>query len=215
MTDPNTVENRHTILVVDDSRTVRAAIKKTLTRSYDVIEAEDGEDGWDKLLQNTHIKMVISDIMMPKLDGYGFICRVRAAEQSWIKQIPILVITSAEDDITRERAHACGANDFVVKPVESSDLLKRINFHTEARLSSAGQPVSMEQMSVEVEDTVIEAPDIDTALDIIDGKVTGTLDPYAIDLALRSLFLLSYCNKTFKLEMGDEIEAIRQKLNSF
>ncbi|NIP41899.1 MAG: response regulator, partial [Gammaproteobacteria bacterium] len=104
-----------TIMIVDDSRTVRASLKMILRSAYNVIEAEDGEECWEKLTQDSDISMLITDIMMPKLDGYGLICRIRASDNASIKELPIVVITSSEDDITRERAHACGANDFIIK----------------------------------------------------------------------------------------------------
>lgn len=203
-----------TILVVDDSRTVRAAIAKILGKYYQVVQAGDGEEGWSQLRDNPDIKMVVSDIMMPVLDGYGLICRIRAAGEPRIKDVPIVVITSSEDAITRERAHACGANDFVVKPVESSDLIERANFHTEAKLAGGAQSLTTEEFA-EVESTVIEAPDIDTALEIIRGAKDGAVEPYAIDLALEVLPLLEYCNETFEMGLDDPIAEIRERMSTF
>ena len=98
------IKNKFTVLVVDDSRTVRASINKTLCSNYNIVQAEDGEDAWNKLLELQEVSMVITDIMMPKLDGYGLICRIRAATQPEIMNLPIIVITGSEDAITRERA---------------------------------------------------------------------------------------------------------------
>lgn len=199
------------ILVVDDSRTVRAAISKILRAQYEVLQAEDGEDAWQQLMQTPGVRMVISDIMMPNLDGYGLICRIRASEEEAIKGLPIVVITSSDDDITRERAHACGANDFVVKPVDFSDLLERANFHTEAKLNAAGRPGQHE--FAEVETTVVETPDINSALEVIRGVREGTIAPYAIDLCIEVLPLLEYCEQAFSLGIGPEIAKIKEQLN--
>lgn len=199
-------------MVVDDSRTVRAALNLILRNDYEVIQAEDGEDCWEKLGQNPDVDMLISDIMMPNLDGYGLICRIRASDKPDIRALPIVVITSAEDDITRERAHACGANDFIVKPVESSDLLERVNFHTEAKLGKLQVPPPPVQQFDEVETAVIEQPDILSALEIIQGTKSGLLEPYAIDLCLEAMPLLEYCDTTFGLGLFDEIEKIKEKL---
>lgn len=202
------------IMVADDSRTIRAAINKILRSNYEVLQAEDGEDAWEKLTQAPDVRMVISDIMMPNLDGYGLICRIRAAEQAEIQGLPILVITSSDDDITRERAHACGANDFIVKPVEQSDLIERVNFHTEAKLAMGdAAPPPMHEFE-EVVTTVVETPDINEALEIIRGVKEGAISPYAIDLCLEVLPLLEYCDETFALGVSREIEFIKEQLNN-
>jgi len=201
------------ILVADDSRTIRAAINMILRSRYDVLQAEDGEDAWQKLTQTPDIRMVISDIMMPNLDGYGLLCRIRAAEQTDIQNLPILVITSSDDDITRERAHACGANDFIVKPVEQSDLIERVNFHTEAKLTEGDKAILPMHEFAEVETTVVETPDINAALEIIRGVKEGAISPYAIDLCIEVLPLLEYCEETFSLGIATEIEIIKEQLN--
>ncbi|MFQ6021313.1 MAG: diguanylate cyclase [Acidiferrobacterales bacterium] len=111
------------ILVVDDSRVMRKAIDKLVNNEFHVTEAEDGETGWDKLLGDDQIQVVIADVLMPKLDGYALICRIRAADDTRIRDVPVIVITGAEDDETRERAFACGANDFITKPIDGAQLL--------------------------------------------------------------------------------------------
>ena len=206
-------ENKFTILVVDDSRTVRASINKVLSSTYTVVQAEDGEDAWDKLLELPKVSMVVSDIMMPKLDGYGLICRIRAADKPEIKNIPIVVITSSEDDLTRERAHACGANDFIVKPVSAADMMQRANFHTEEKLSGKS-PIDLTSFS-DVESTVIETPDMMTTLEIIRGAKEGNVDAYALDLAIELLPLLDYCNKTFELGLASELDKIKSSFEKY
>src|SRR6266850_7447935 len=93
------------VLVVDDSRVVRRTILNTLGPVFHVLEAGDGVAGWRTLRQNSRIEVVISDIQMPEMDGYSLICKVRAVDDPALREIPIIVITSAEDEITRERAY--------------------------------------------------------------------------------------------------------------
>lgn len=200
------------VLVVDDSRTIRTVIRKILQSNYDVYEATDGEFGWQKLLENPDTSLVVSDIMMPNLDGYGFLCRIRAAEQPSIQQVPVLVVTSSSDEITRERAHACGANDFIVKPVEASDLLKRVHFHTESQLSDEDRTDLPMNQFEELETTVVETPDINQALEVINGAKEGVITPYAIDLCLEVLPLLEYCEENFALDIKPEIDRIKEQL---
>lgn len=210
----NTV-TKTTILVVDDSRTVRAGLSKILKRDFEVIEAVDGEDGWAKLQEIPNIKLVVSDIMMPNLDGYGLICRIRASDSEWQKKLPIIVVTSAEDEVFRERAHACGANNFIVKPARAADLLERVHFHTETHLGD--NPVTAPQMAQyedRIESAVIESPSIDDALDILLSEDSSALAPYAAELMRNVLPLLEYCNETLKLSADDDLDAIKEKLDS-
>lgn len=203
------------ILIVDDSRTVRASLSKVLSPNFSIIEAVDGEDGWKKLQVNATIKLVITDIMMPVLDGYGLICRIRGAESERLKMIPIIVVTSAEDEISRERAHACGANNFIVKPARPEDLIERVNFHTEANL--AGKQITAPQMAQYedlIESAVIETPTIESALDMLAKNNTGSLTPYAAELALKVIPLLEYCNNTFELSVDNDIDSLKKKLSS-
>ena len=117
------------VLVADDSRVIRKAISKILSNEFDLIEVGDGEAAWEHLLQDGSIEVLVSDIEMPKLDGYSLICRVRAADPERVRNIPIIVITGADDELTRERAFACGATDFIIKPIDGVQLLARTRAH--------------------------------------------------------------------------------------
>lgn len=115
------------VLVVDDSKVIRQAIKKMLNADFDVVTSEDGERGWQKLLQDGEIKALITDIDMPVLDGYAFICRIRASVDDRIRDLPIITITGAEDDETKARAYACGSTDFITKPLDAIQLKTRVH----------------------------------------------------------------------------------------
>lgn len=147
---PNPGAAEAVVLVVDDSRVIRRAIAKALAGEFTLIEAEDGEAGWEYLRSNPQIQVVISDVEMPRLDGYELIARVRASEESRLRDLPIIVITGAQDDATRERAFACGATDFVIKPIDNVQLLARARAH--ARLDRATRQLheaahSLEELS--------------------------------------------------------------------
>lgn len=114
------------ILVVDDSAVIRQAINKMLRSEFDLVLAGDGESGWEQLSADNRISVLITDIEMPRLDGYAFICRVRAADDPRIRDIPIITITSAEDEETKARAYACGATDFITKPLNAAQLQARV-----------------------------------------------------------------------------------------
>lgn len=114
------------VLVVDDAQVMRRAVEKMLQSDYEVVLANDGEAGWEALTQDDRIEMLITDIQMPRLDGYGLICRVRADASARIHDLPIITITGAEDDETRIRAYACGSTDFIIKPFDKKLLQSRV-----------------------------------------------------------------------------------------
>lgn len=113
------------LLVVDDSTVIRQAIRKMLSSDFDVTLAEHGEAGWSKLVEDEQVKLLVTDIEMPHLDGYAFICRVRASDNPRLRELPIIAITGAEDEETKARAYACGATDFITKPLDRMQLLAR------------------------------------------------------------------------------------------
>ncbi|WP_297444430.1 response regulator [Acidiferrobacter sp.] len=117
-----TARNGGRVLVVDDSAVIRQAISKMLKVDFDVAVAGDGEAGWEALVKAPDIGVLITDIEMPRLDGYAFICRVRASDESRIRELPIIVITGADDEETKTRAFACGATDFITKPLNLAQL---------------------------------------------------------------------------------------------
>ena len=81
------------VLIVDDSRMVRASIVKLIKGKFDVREEGDGEAGWQTLMLDPSIQVLISDLSMPKLDGYGLLQRVRASETARIREMPVIMIS--------------------------------------------------------------------------------------------------------------------------
>ncbi|MDY6943096.1 MAG: response regulator [Pseudomonadota bacterium] len=127
------------ILVADDSRVMQESIRRFLEPQHEVITVADGEAAWDTLQADT-FDLLISDISMPNLDGYGLICRIRGAspEENY-QRIPIIVITGLEDNVVRVRAFACGADNFIPKPVTRETLLKNIASELTQRRQSCAE----------------------------------------------------------------------------
>lgn len=216
------------ILIVDDSRVVRKTIINALGPSFHILEAGDGVAGFRMLRQNSRIEVVISDIQMPEMDGYGLICKVRAVEDPGLRDVPIIVITSAEDEITRERAYACGANDFILKPFNTDQLMSCVRAQlsdsrsaepaltTQAPAPAIAKPTP-HVTPVVVADTIngsIETAleHLDTGLNMLRGLKTATIAPHALALVLRFMPLLKYCNTKYNLGMDKEIAAFQQKI---
>lgn len=115
-----------TILLVDDSQTIRNIIKVHLMGlNFNFIEADGGFQAL-KLLQTSTVGLVIADINMPGLDGLSFVRRVRQDERPLVRELPIILLTSNKLDSDRADGLAAGANAFLKKPVASSNLLRAV-----------------------------------------------------------------------------------------
>lgn len=115
------------VLIVDDSRIVRATIIKHVKGRYEFREEADGEAGWAALLLDPGIQVVISDLGMPKLDGYGLLERIRSSALSRIRGLPFVIISGDEDEESRARAKDLGATDFITKGIGNAELLARLD----------------------------------------------------------------------------------------
>jgi diguanylate cyclase (GGDEF)-like protein len=115
------------VLIVDDSRMVRASLIKQIRATFDVREEADGEAGWQALLLDPTIEVVISDIGMPKLDGFGLLERIRTSKISRIQDLPAIIISGEDEDEAREKAKAAGATDFISKGTPTVELLARLD----------------------------------------------------------------------------------------
>lgn len=114
-----------TILTVDDSRTIREMLKAALIDAgMEVVQAEDGVHGLE-VLETCDPDVIITDINMPRMDGFGFIEAVRSSER--YRAIPILVLTTESADDKKERARRAGASGWIVKPFDPVKLVSAIN----------------------------------------------------------------------------------------
>ncbi|RTL62571.1 MAG: response regulator [Hyphomicrobiales bacterium] len=113
-----------TILTVDDSRTMRDMLMLALTDAgYRVVQAEDGVHGLE-VLRNEMPQVVITDINMPRMDGFGFIENVRKSDKH--RAVPILVLTTESDAEKKDRARRAGATGWIVKPFDPVKLVNAI-----------------------------------------------------------------------------------------
>ncbi len=118
------------ILLIDDSKVMRKSALKMLGKDFDVVVAEDGESGWAMIQQDKTIEVVFTDLNMPKMNGFQLIQTVRSSTDEGIRNLPIIVVTGAEnDDEAKERALTTGATDFITKPFNSTDLKARAQSH--------------------------------------------------------------------------------------
>ena len=118
---------RQTILVVDDKWENRSVIINLLQPiGFNAIEACDGQEGLKKALE-IKPNLIITDILMPVMNGYQFIERVR--ESATLKMIPTIVSSASVSNLTRQNSLDAGGDDFLVKPVSVDDLFQILRKH--------------------------------------------------------------------------------------
>ncbi len=113
------------VLAIDDSRTIREILHLALTEAGITPHlAEDGQHGLD-ILADFVPDAIITDINMPRLDGFGFIDAVRRTDRH--KSIPILVLTTESSAEFKARARNAGATGWIVKPFDTQKLVRALH----------------------------------------------------------------------------------------
>ncbi len=116
--------DRKKILVVDDEKSMTNLLKKRIeAAAYDVSVASDGQEGLDKA-RIEKPDLIVADVMMPRLDGYHM-CRLLKFDERY-KNIPIIMLTSRDNDRDRMTANEVGADAYVVKPFKGEELMSNI-----------------------------------------------------------------------------------------
>lgn len=114
------------ILIIDDSVAVRRTLNRTLTQmGHNVTQCRDGKEAWNTL-QNTseHFNLAICDLEMPGFDGYKVLQLIRASDV-W-KNLPVIILTSRDNDLHRQKAMDLGANAYLTKPFNPLKIIELV-----------------------------------------------------------------------------------------
>ena len=112
------------IMFIDDDEIHLAIAENALKDTYEIITAESGREALDKIIQGFFPDLIFLDIVMPNMDGWETYNRIRAI--SLLDSIPIVFLTSVQDDSVKELALEKGAVDYIVKPFERKEIINRI-----------------------------------------------------------------------------------------
>lgn len=126
------------ILIADDSKVVRLTFKNFLKKDFEVLYAEDGVQALQVLEDTPGISVLFSDLGMPNMDGYELIQKVRASSNPQIRDIPIVVVTAADDsEGVKSKVIALGATDLISKPFDAAEIRSRASSYAKynARVS--------------------------------------------------------------------------------
>jgi type IV pili sensor histidine kinase/response regulator len=115
-----------TILAIDDSITVRRTLQRILGQTgFHLIQCRDGQEAWDLLnRQSQGIDLALCDIEMPTMDGFSLLQLIRA-HAHW-RTLPVVMLTSRENPLHRNRAMALGASGYLTKPFQPNQLIASI-----------------------------------------------------------------------------------------
>jgi len=110
-----------TILIAEDDRNMRLLTSARLSDLYNVICVCDGSEALE-VVHNGGIDMVIADIMMPRMDGYGLLETIRSEGYT----MPFLLLTAKESFDDKQRGFSLGTDDYMTKPFSSDELIWRV-----------------------------------------------------------------------------------------
>lgn len=151
------MEQRATVLIVDDDEINRDILRSFLERDYDILEASDGQEALEVLSAHTEeIEGILLDLVMPRMDGYAFMERYNR-EERW-RNIPVLIASGDERLQTENRCLEAGAWDFLRKPFNPATVNLRLkNSISRRRLSEMQRQRVKDTFSRYMEPAVVEA----------------------------------------------------------
>ena len=129
--EPDTLpDDAPLVLLVEDHAEVRAFLRHTLAARYRIAEADSGEAGLETA-RATPPDLIVSDVMMPGLDGFDFVRALRADEA--LAPVPVILLTARADDASRLEGLGAGADDYLAKPFSAAELKVRVENLIELR----------------------------------------------------------------------------------
>jgi DNA-binding response OmpR family regulator len=120
-------ERRKRVLIVDDESIIVSVLQRHVSNAgYEFDTASNGQEALDKIAKEQP-DLVLLDLMMPGINGFETCRRIRENEKT--KKLPVLIITALRSDSDSKDAAACGANEFIVKPIDGKKLMERLRHH--------------------------------------------------------------------------------------
>jgi len=151
--------NQARILIIDDEPINRLILEETLAPHYSVHALSDGSEAQAYLSGGGTADLVLSDVMMPRMDGFSF-CRWLKSDERF-GDIPLLFLTSLDSDADEEKGFLLGAEDFIHKPISSVIVLARVHTHLE---------LSRSRMQLHARNADLELLVIERTREILDQK---------------------------------------------
>jgi len=113
------------ILAVDDSEIDLEILESMLKDKFTVLPTKSGKEALDYLLHFSNVDLILLDVIMPEMDGWETFSRIK--DLSNITDVPVAFVTSLQGEEEQKRAKEIGVSDYILKPFEKDELIKRIN----------------------------------------------------------------------------------------
>jgi signal transduction histidine kinase/ligand-binding sensor domain-containing protein/DNA-binding response OmpR family regulator len=173
------------VLIVEDNRDMRIYMQDCLASNYRVIEAVDGEDGLHRAIEKIP-DLIISDVMMPKMDGFEMCGRLKSDERT--SHIPVILLTARASDESKIKGLELGADDYLIKPFDRTELLVRAKNLIEQRRKLRerfSRDISLQPKEIAV--TSYDEKFLQRTMDIIERHLTDS--EFTVDSLLKEVGL--------------------------
>jgi len=122
---------KRNILIIDDEKSIRFVLENTLKNEFNVISFSDGIEGLSYLENGNIPDLIICDLMMPQVDGFSFLKKIR--NSGFFDNIPVIILSGNDESKDKIKCFEMGADDYVAKPFNPNEIIARVKRRLEAR----------------------------------------------------------------------------------
>ncbi|TRX66285.1 two-component regulator propeller domain-containing protein [Carboxylicivirga sp. M1479] len=200
------------ILIVDDNEEIMKYLHGLLEQNFEVIDAKDGLEAYEGVLEHKP-ELVISDVMMPRMDGFELCQKIKSNEL--VSHIPVILLTAKGEGKDELLGTRHGADAYMIKPFNPILLLEKVNLLIESRRKLSYK--FAEKVVLEPKGEVIEKDDVKLLKQIISiveeniDNVTFTKEELATKMAMSYMTLYRKCKKMIDITPGAYIRSMRLK----
>jgi Signal transduction histidine kinase len=204
--------NAQIMLIVEDNPDVRYFIRSHFDSVYKIYEAKNGQEGWNLAIKIIP-DVIISDILMPDVDGYEFCKRIRKDERT--SHIPVLLLTALHSKEHEIEGLSCGADDYITKPFDISILQTKIENMLQARRSLKEKYTR--EIILKPSDIIISSPDerfLRKAIEVVEKNISNSdldIEHYATEMGVSRMQLYRKFNALTNMTVKEFIRSIRLK----
>lgn len=204
--------NTQIMLIVEDNPDVRFFIRSHFDSVYKIYEAKNGQEGWNLAIKVIP-DVIISDILMPDVDGYEFCKRIKKDERT--SHIPVLLLTALHSKEHELEGLSCGADDFITKPFDISILQTKIENILQARRSLREKYTR--EMILKPSDIKITSPDerfLRKAIEVVEKNISNSdldIEHFATEVGVSRMQLYRKFNALTNMTVKEFIRSIRLK----
>ena len=204
--------NTQIMLVVEDNPDVRFFIRSHFDSVYAIYEAKNGQEGWDLALKIIP-DVIISDILMPDVDGYEFCKRIKKDERT--SHIPVLLLTALHSKEHEIKGLSCGADDYITKPFDISILQTKIENMLQARRLLKEKYTR--EMILKPSDITISSPDerfLRKAIEVVERNISNAdlnIEQFATEVGVSRMQLYRKFNALTNMTVKEFVRSIRLK----